>query len=62
MHAKVKGYDLHDGLVVRSCGEGQGYMLVIPADEALHKKLLRQHHNHPHTGHLGLYHMVGALL
>ena len=36
-------------------------MLVIPADEALRKELLWQHHDHPHAGHLGLYRMVGAL-
>ena len=36
----VKGYDLHDGLVVRSRGENWGYTLVIPADDSLHKELL----------------------
>ena len=41
MRAKVKGYDLRDGLVVRLHGEGRGYTLVIPADEALHKELLQ---------------------
>ena len=41
MHAKVKGYDLHDGFIVHLHGEGRGYTLVIPADEALHKELLR---------------------
>ena len=60
-HAKVKGYELHDRVVVHSHGEGQGYKLVIPADEALHKELLWQHHNCPHAGYLGLYRMVGAL-
>ena len=40
VHAKVKGYDLCDRLVVHSRREGQGYTLVIPADETLHKELL----------------------
>ena len=42
-------------------GKARGYTLVIPADEALRKELLWQHHDHPHAGHLGLYHMVRAL-
>ena len=41
MCAKVKGYDLHDGLIVRLLGEGWGYTLVIPADEALCEELLQ---------------------
>ena len=40
VHARVKGYDLHDGFVVRLRGEAKGYMLVILADEAFHKELL----------------------
>ena len=39
--AKVKGYDLHDGLVICLRGEVWGYTLVIPADEDLHKELLQ---------------------
>ena len=41
MLAKVKGDDLRDGFIVRLHGEARGYTLVIPADKALHKELLR---------------------
>ena len=41
VHAKVKAYELCDGFIVRSCGEAWGYTLVISADEALCKELLR---------------------
>lgn len=62
-HARLgeKGFELRDGLVVRSRGVGRGVTLVIPEDEELRTLLLRQHHDMPHAGHLGVYRMVGTM-
>jgi len=49
-----------DGLLCRTRGRDE-VSLVIPEDEGLRTDLLRQFHDDPCGGHLGVYRMVGAL-
>ena len=55
-----RGFMFRDGLLCRTRGTDE-VSLVIPEDEGLRTDLLRQFHDDPCGGHLGVYRMVGAL-
>ena len=51
---------LQDGFVCRAKEKG-GITLVIPDNPDLRKMLLKEHHDVPLAGHLGVYRMMGSL-
>ena len=55
-----RGFMFCDGLLCYTRG-GNEVSLVIPEDTGLQTDLLRQFHDDPCGGHLGVYRMVGAL-
>ena len=54
------GFIFRDGLLCHTCN-GNEVSLVIPEDTGLQADLLRQFHDNPCGGHLGVYRMAGAL-
>ena len=55
-----RGFIFCDGLLCCTRG-GNEVSLVIPEDTGLRKNLLKQFHDDPYGGHLGVYRIVGDL-
>lgn len=55
-----QSFCLRDGLVCRRLS-GDAVSIVVPEDEELRAELMRQHHDAPHAGHVGLYRMMSGM-